>query len=369
MKNLIFILLKFGMKLIYALMKLFVPNQNKAVFLSRQSDLPSENFLLIADELRRRDPDIKCEFYCKLGLKSGMGLSYIILMLRQMAALAGAKICITESYCIPISILKHKKRLKIIQIWHSMVAIKKFGWQTVDMPEGSPRALAEIMQMHNGYDWVICGSDYMRKFFAKATRTDISKVLALGLPEADRLMQTDGSQELRRSFANLHPDVSGKKIVLYLPTMRRDYPIDCQELVELFDYERFALIIKLHPLDSNTVISDERVILNPPMTTREALMVADVVISDYSGAAAEAAVMNIPVYFFVPDVAQYNRECGLNVNPLRIFPNVSFTSARNLVEAINSGRAAEQDAELIRELFCGGCDGHSTEKIVDLALR
>ncbi|MBQ1397327.1 MAG: CDP-glycerol glycerophosphotransferase family protein, partial [Clostridia bacterium] len=137
MKKIILILLKYGLRCIYFFMKLFTPVSDKAVFLSRQSDAPSENFLLLRDELQRVSPSTKCEFYCRLGLKSEMGLSYALLMLRQMKALAGAKYCFTESYCIPISVLRHKKHLRVVQIWHSMVAIKKFGWQTVDMPEGT----------------------------------------------------------------------------------------------------------------------------------------------------------------------------------------------------------------------------------------
>ena len=188
MKKLIFLLLKYGMKFLYFFMKLLTPVQNKAVFLSRQSDQPSVNFRMIERELQRADPQMQCEFYCRLGLKSEMGLSYALLMLRQMKALAGAKVCFTESYCIPISILKHKPHLKIIQIWHSMVAIKKFGWQTVDKPEGSSSDIAGIMQMHEGYDAVTVGSEYMRPFFAEAMRTPLEKILPLGMPSADSIL-------------------------------------------------------------------------------------------------------------------------------------------------------------------------------------
>ncbi len=369
MKNLIFILLKYGMRFIYFFMKLFTPVQNKAVFLSRQSDAPSENFLRIAEELQRRDPGIKCEFYCKRGLKSEMGLSYMLLMLRQMLALAGAKICITESYCIPISVLNHKKSLRIIQIWHSMVAIKKFGWQTVDMPEGSSSSVARIMQMHRGYDNIVVGSEYMRGFFSEAMNTPKEKILPLGMPIADRILDSDNADDLRAEFIQKYPQAEGRKIVLYLPTMRRDYAVDCAELVQNFDYEKFALVIKLHPLDSLTVISDSRAILDPDISTEDAILLSDAVISDYSGAAAEAALLDKPVYFFAPDVEKYGGECGLNFNPLEVFPNVSFADANELIAAICSDRAEKSDIMRVRELLCGGCDGHSTEHIVDLALR
>ena len=46
-----------------------------------------------------------------------------------MYYLATSKVCVLDGYCIPASILKHKKKLKIIQIWHASGAIKKFGYQ------------------------------------------------------------------------------------------------------------------------------------------------------------------------------------------------------------------------------------------------
>ena len=369
MKKLIFILLKYGMRFIYFFMKLFTPVKDKAVFLSRQSDKPSENFLLLREELHKVSPSTKCEFYCRLGLKSEMGLSYAMLMLRQMKALAGAKLCITESYCIPISILRHKKHLRVVQIWHSMVAIKKFGWQTVDMPEGASSDVARIMDMHKGYDFVAVGSEYMRQFFSEAMNTPVEKILPIGVPVADRLLASaDEADELRGRFFEIYPQAKGKKIAVYLPTMRRDSPIDCQGMIDGFDCEKFILVIKLHPLDRHTVIKGNRAIQDKFFTTEQAIIMADAVISDYSGAAAEAALLNKPVYFFVPDTERYNAECGINVNPLEVFPSVSFADSNELVAAVLSEKAAAENIAIVKEKLCGGCDGHSTENIIHMAL-
>lgn len=369
MKKIIFILLKYGMRCIYFFLKLVTPVTDKAVFLSRQSDTPSENFRLLQEELQRVSPTTKCEFYCRLGLKSEMGLSYALLMLRQMRALAGAKLCITESYCIPISILRHKKALRVVQIWHSMVAIKQFGWQTVDMPEGTSSAIAKVMEMHRGYDFVAVGSEYMRPFFAEAMHTPVEKIFPLGMPVADRILASAGQYgELRERFYATYPQARGKKIAVWLPTMRRDYPIDCGAMIEHFDCGKYALVAKLHPLDRQTVISGDKAIVDKAFTTEQAVIMADCVISDYSGAAAEAALLNKPVYFFVPDTVRYAAECGINVNPLEVFPNVSFSDPDALVEAVSRETAGQEDIARVKELLCSGCDGHSTEKIIALAI-
>jgi Putative glycosyl/glycerophosphate transferases involved in teichoic acid biosynthesis TagF/TagB/EpsJ/RodC len=369
MKKIIFLLLKYGMRFIYFFMKLFTPVRDRAVFLSRQSDSPSENFLLLRDELQRVSPSTQCEFYCRLGLKSEMGLSYALLMLRQMKALAGAKYCFTESYCIPISVLRHKKHLRVVQIWHSMVAIKKFGWQTVDMPEGTSSDIARVMAMHKGYDFVAVGSEYMRPFFAEAMNTPIEKILPVGAPVADRILASAGRrEELRERFFTEYPAERGKKIAVYLPTMRRDYPIDCGGMTDSFDREKTVLMVKLHPLDRHTEIDSAKAVLDHTFTTEEAVILADAVISDYSGAAAEAALLGRPVYFFVPDVLRYSEECGLNVNPPEVFPDVSFTEPEELVDAVQNERAGKEDVALVKEKLCGGCDGHSAETIIRLAL-
>ena len=370
MKTGIFLLLKYGMRFIYFFMKLFTPVRDKAVFLSRQSDSPSENFLLLRDELQRQSPSTKTEFYCRLGLKSEMGLSYILLMLRQMRALAGARLCFTESYCIPISVLRHKKQLRVVQIWHSMVAIKKFGWQTVDMPEGTSSDVAKVMDMHRNYDFVAVGSEYMRGFFAEAMDTPIGKILPLGTPVADRLLVSAGMRdELRRRFYETYPQTKGKKIAVWLPTMRRDYAIDCEGMIKGFDCETYALVVKTHPLDRHTVIKGGSAVVDMSFTTEQAVILADCVISDYSGAAAEAALLDRPVYFFVPDTERYAAECGVNVSPLEVFTHVSFADPGELVSAVIGEKATPEDVARVKEMLCGGCDGHSAEKIVRRALR
>ncbi|MBQ5544235.1 MAG: CDP-glycerol glycerophosphotransferase family protein [Clostridia bacterium] len=371
MKNLILRIMKYGMRFLYFFMKLFTPVQDKVVFLSRQSDKPSENFRMLAQEFSEYAPHMTSQFYCKLGLKNSMGLGDIAMMLRQMKALAGARVCITESYCVPISILHHKPELKIIQIWHSMVAVKQFGWQTLDMPEGSSSAVANIMQMHEGYDSVVVGSDFMRPFFAEAMRMPLEKILPLGMPVADRILseRNRNHDDLLADFEKTYPHAVGKKRVVYLPTMRRGEAVDCAELVERFPYKEFALIIKLHPLDRDTEIFNTHVIIDTVFSTEQMITLADVVISDYSGAAAEAALLDKPVYFFTPDIVRYAKRCGLNVDPLTVFPHISFAMAEDLINAIGENRATAEDIALVRKYLCGGCDGHSTEKIVELAMQ
>lgn len=367
MKKLVFTLLRGGLSAAYAVMKLFIRPKDRVVFLSRQSDVPSTDFRLLEAEIKRLSPSTECVFSCKLGLKSEMGLSYIPLLLRQMALLAGAKACITESFCPPISLLRHRKSLRVVQIWHSMVAIKRFGWQTVGTEEGSSAAVAEGMRMHKGYDFVCVGSEYMREFFAEAMRQPIDSVLPLGSPHADVLLARDKAAA-RAEAEKVYPQLAGRRLVLYAPTMRRGEAIDCEELISSFDYDSAALMVKLHPLDRHTRITDERVILDTHFSTGDAVCAADAVISDYSGVCADAALLDKPVFFFMPDIERYSERCGLNFRPDELFASLSFTDAKGIIAALDKAPDSGALARL-RELLAGGCDGHSAERIARLTLR
>lgn len=357
---------RFGLNVIYFFMKLFTKQKNKIVFLSRQSDEPNLNFIMIADEIRRLDPDAEIFFSCKEGMKSDMNLSYAFLILRQMAAMASARTVITDSYSIPVSLLKHRKGLIIIQIWHALAAIKKFGWQTVGLSEGSSPAVAQAMRMHSGYTWVIIGSKKAVPIYAEAFRCSPDIILPIGLPRSDVIINGDRS-EAKSKLSEKYPQTVGKKVVVYVPTMRRAEAVDCKEFIDSFDYENCSLIIKLHPLDRHTVIDDDRVITDTFFPTDTALLFADAIVTDYSATCCDAALLDTPVYFYLPDLDRYKEQCGLNIDPTQAFPEISFTNGSDCAAAI----ARDPNPEIIkkmREELAGGCDGHGTNYAARLAL-
>ena len=69
-------------------------------------------------------------------------------MIKQMYHIATSRVVILDSYCIVISILKHKKKLTIIQMWHAMGAFKKFGYSIIGKSEGTSKKIIDLMRMH-----------------------------------------------------------------------------------------------------------------------------------------------------------------------------------------------------------------------------
>lgn len=117
----------FILNIIYSIIKCF-STQNKITFISRQSNEPVLDFVILNEKLVKEYPKIKTVMLCK---KIENKILYMFHILKQMYHIATSKVVILDSYCIPISVLKHKKNLKVIQMWHAVGSMKKFGYAMI----------------------------------------------------------------------------------------------------------------------------------------------------------------------------------------------------------------------------------------------
>ena len=143
--------------------------QRKVVYISRQFNKGTLDFNLIVKSMEEEYPDVKNVVLAKRMEKSIISkIGYFFHMIVQMYHVATAKVVITDSYCIVISVLNHKKETKIIQTWHAISAIKKFGYQTIGKKSGTDKVMADAMCMHKNYDYVLCASKITKKYFMEA---------------------------------------------------------------------------------------------------------------------------------------------------------------------------------------------------------
>ena len=131
------VLLKIGLALygvIYAVLKR-LPVQKKIVFMSRQSNEPSLDIRMTADEIKKSHPDYKTVILCRKIEKNLKGMAgYGLHMFRQLYHMATAEAAVLDSYCIPACCLHHRKGFLIVQMWHSIGTMKKFGYSILDQP-------------------------------------------------------------------------------------------------------------------------------------------------------------------------------------------------------------------------------------------
>lgn len=326
--------------------------KKKVAIISRESNEKTLDVAMLEEELRRRGVRVRVLSRLLTKEKSLKALGYLGHVMKQEAAILASDVVVLDTYCIPASMIPHRKGTKVVQMWHALGAIKKFGWQTVGKEGGSSVKTAQLMRMHNGYDYVVCASDVTAEHFCEAFRTGRDKVLKCGLPRIDYIKSVacgEKQQETAEKIKTEYPNIGdGRKIVLYAPTFRRGKGIDVQSLADALDPDKFDLVVKLHPLyrADRSEDSGRGVIYDESFSSYDWLSVADIIISDYSSLVIEATLADRPLFIYDYDLEEYSENTGLNMvfEQEPIAPYV-FRDAKQLAASI--GRD-DYDMEALR---------------------
>ncbi len=332
MKIILIRILKIILRVIYAPLTL-LKSKKRIVYLSRQSNEKSLDMRLLESAINEQCGEIQQVFRLRM-LESGVAakIKYAFGVIGDLYYLATSKLAIVDTYSLTVSCIHHRKSITIIQMWHALGATKKFGWQSIGTKEGRDEKLAKALSMHKNYDYVIAPSKETAKFYMEAFNVDESRIKICPLPRVDYI--TDGIAKTGEFYYN-NPGASNKKVVLYVPTFRDREEYITQVLkTEFEDHEEFMLIISPHPLSK--VKKDEKYLPNGDFSSIDLMKLADVVITDYSACAYEAALMMKPLYFFVPDYNEYQKDRGLNVNLYEEMPGAVFDDAQMLISSINN---------------------------------
>lgn len=325
---------KWGLQLLYLLFRPF-PVRNKVVMLSRESDTPPIDFTLLREELARVSPETEVVTFCRKQTKSTNPFTYCLFLLRSLYHIATASVAVTDTYSIPLCVLKHKKELKIVQIWHAVGAVKQFSYQCLDRPGGHSAEMARLMSMHRNYDYILCASEATRRIYAQAFDAPEEKILPLGMPRVDYIQRPD--PDIRARYLAQRPELKDKRLVLYLPTFREGLDEGVQALVEASQNwtDSVALLVKPHPLSKFHLPKENQTAKG--WSTYDLMKVCDAVITDYSASSLEASLLHKPVYFYLFDKERYAECQGLNIDPEQELPLACFRRADQLLRAIALG--------------------------------
>ena len=354
----------FFMKIIYFFMKLF-KTKNKIVFISRQSDKLSLDFSLLKEEIEKNS-NIELVFITKKVEKNFRSVfKSIFIMLKQMYHLATSKVCVIDGYNITVSVLKHKKGLKIIQIWHSLGAIKKFGYQS--LITNKQKETAKVMHMHENYDYILSGSDAMTKYFAKAFNYPESKFYSLGLPRIDYILKTEKQNKIK--VYKKYPEFKNKKIILYVPTFRDNNNYQINKLINSIDLKKYILIIKVHPNMDYKIDKKDNVYTCDNISSLDLLCVSNYVITDYSAISIEAAVIDKPIYLYVYDYDEYKENPGINTDLYSDLKGYVFKDPKELFDKLNKTKYDMKVLEGYKKKYLCNTDGTVTKNIVEFILE
>lgn len=330
MKTILISILKLGLRVLYAPMKL-LKTKNQVVYLSRQRNEKDIDITLLEKAIKDEDDSITQVFRLKM-IGDGLieKIKYCFYVIGDMYYLATSKVAVVDTYSITVSCLKHKEELKVIQMWHALGAIKKFGYQAFGTKEGRDEKVSLAMCMHKNYDYVLAPSSETARFYMEGFNVTSDKIKICPMPRVDFI-----TDEKTRSdeFFSQNPNLLGKNLVLYVPTFRdRDSYIAEQLKTELADKDNYQLIIKAHPLSKMKVDGDYAI--KGDFSTFDLMKIADIIITDYSACAFEASLLTKPLYFYVPDFDEYLKDRGINVDIRKEMKSSVFYEASKLVNSI-----------------------------------
>ena len=337
---------------IYFIQKFNSPKR-RVTIISRQSDSPSYDLLAIKARMKKEHPDVKVHILCKTlgpGIKNKLGYG-VHMVCNQMPSFPSSAVVLLDGYCIPASILKHKKTTHIIQMWHAMGCFKKFGKSILGKGEGRSEELAEAMDMHKGYDVFFASSERGVKAFAEAFGYPEDKGIVMPLPRYDFLTDKALQEEQGKKIIWKHPELYGKKNILYAPTFRKGGEnfegIDA--LAKNIDHEKYNLMYSPHPL---TVVDEKHLkYLYNDFSAMEMFSVADIVITDYSALIFESAVAGIPTYLFTYDYDSYYESRSFYIDMDRDIPMPRLNSAEELIQAIEAGECDKEKLAAFADTF------------------
>ena len=248
--------------------------------------------------------------------------------------------------------LPHMARDPKPPIWHRQAAEVR-GWSL--LVSQSPWA-TPVLRKAFGYRGEVLESGY--------PRNDV-----LCLPAAER-------EELAAAVRRRIGLPDDARVVLYAPTYR-DYDrknskvkINLQQAAKALGRDH-VLLVRHHSMQATPVVPQDGfaydVTAYPDMA--DLLLVADVLITDYSSAMFDFAVTGRPMIFYAYDMERFAAKRGLYLDLAAHVPGPVVTTSREVIDAvrrIDTLRSKYADRyDTFRATFAPKDDGKATRRVVD----
>lgn len=290
---------------------------------------------------------------------------------------ATSKYILLEDYFRYTSYVRTKKEQEICQLWHACGAYKKFGYSRANGTEN-----IKIHKGYKKYTKVITSSEGIRDKYAEAFGVSLDKVKATGIPRTDIFFDKNISEKIRKRLYQKYPVFKEKKIILFAPTYRGVRAEDASYDFSRLDYERiykqlngeYIFLIKWHPALYNNLkksdtftryiksYEDFYIDLSSEREINELLLIADVLITDYSSVIFEYALLDKPIIYFTYDLEKYRNGRGLYYKFEEYIYGDVVCNCDELITAIRKENMENEKRKIFIDRFMSACDGKSTEK-------
>lgn len=382
-RGMLFVCYRILFPLQYHLHKHRALDEKKAVFIElNQSQLSASLRYLYQEMERKQQYHLNVQY---IRQSSSGWLGYIRNVFRCLADMATARyvfLCEGNRF---VSCIHPRKETFIAQLWHGCGAFKKFGFSTTELLFGGTREEYLKYSYYGNYHCVTVSSPDVAWAYEEAMNLPKSSeiVKPLGISRTDVFFQQEFREHAQQRVREACPWIGDRKIILYAPTFRgqtsqAEAPDEMEiEAMEQALSEEYVLLVKHHPAVKHRpqIPQEYRESFADDITDKleidDLLCVSDICISDYSSLIFEYALFERPMIFFAYDLENYGDWRGFYYDYEELTPGPVVRTTEEIISYILN-IDSEFDRQRVRnfkEKFMSACDGNSTERILEMAMK
>lgn len=276
--------------------------------------------------------------------------------------LAKAKIVIAESW-IPLDFRKREETIWI-QLWHG-TPFKRLLFDSVEpyISKYNKNHKRNRQRDIRRWDYLLSDSSQAKEKFKTAFAIEDAKILDFGYPRVQWLKENKNNQEIKISIKKKLGIDSNKKIILYVPTWR-DYNYkqknpDFSYLLNLNGFSEklgnnYVVINKSHSMEMKQKKFNNIIYPDQKTDTQELILIADLIISDYSSIIFDGLSVETPFYLYITDFDKYKYARGVYLDMYEKLQPFYIKEESLLLEKIKKEQYLDlkQEYQLIKELYC-----------------
>lgn len=285
--------------------------------------------------------------------------------------LATSEKVIVDNYFGFLAVTDFKENVTCVQLWHAAGAIKQFGLRDLSIENRPPSAFRRFKAVYSRFDYVVIGSDKMAAIFKEGFGIKEKQLLRTGIPRTDFFFDHENLEKAAQSLRRYFPIIDEKKVILYAPTYRdqelhvQELKMDIEKMYKYF-HDDYVLFLSLHPA-VKVDIENNHPDFAIDVTTyniNHLLVIADVLISDYSSIIFEYSLFNKPMVFFAYDIDEYAEERGFWEVYEELVPGPVAYNMDDLVEVIKNEAYDMSGVREFSEEWNRYSKGRSSEQLV-----
>lgn len=298
------------------------------------------------------------------------GVEYVVMgTLKHHRLLARAKFFV-NNVNFPGAVVKRRGSVHLST--NHGTPIKAMGVDQLKYPVGaSTMNFALLLERCDRWDFSISPNAFTSRVWERAYPCKY-ETLEVGYPRNDQLVRATPEEiaEIRAKLGLL----PNQRVLLYAPT-HREYAgeyvqlLNAAQLVTALGPDTVLLLRAHHFYESADALSHPQVMdVSAYPRVEELYLAADALITDYSSAMFDYAVLDRPIVVYAPDWDIYRATRGVYLDILAEAPGVTAKTQHELAEIFLSGEAFGETAAKARQEFraryCYLEDGRASERVV-----